>query len=104
MKVLVVVPKKKPFVKEIDGSLKSMQDIVGGDIQVVIPWDDDVALVCNDEGKIDGLELNRAIKNEDGETIEIIAGTFFLCYAPIDSGELSSLSDDLIMKYTKVFY
>lgn len=104
MKVLVVEPRKKPFIKEIDGSLKSMQAIVDGLIEVVMPFDDEVALICNDEGKINGYELNRAIKDENGETLDIIAGTFFLCYAPIESEDFLSLSDELAEKYTRIFY
>lgn len=59
MKVLVVEPMKKPYTKEIDGSLKSMQELVGGTIEVVYPFDDPVALICNDEGKLMGARLLR---------------------------------------------
>ena len=38
---------KKPTIQEIDGSLESMQRIVGGDIEAVYPFDDPVVLVCN---------------------------------------------------------
>ena len=47
MNVLVVEPMKKPYPKEIDGSLESMQELVGGTIQAVYPFVDQVALVCN---------------------------------------------------------
>ena len=47
MKILVVEPMKTPTVQEIDGSLRSMQELVGGTIQAVYPFDDPVALVCN---------------------------------------------------------
>ena len=40
MRILVVEPTKDPYVKEIDGSLASMQAIVGGFIQAVEPFDD----------------------------------------------------------------
>ncbi len=76
MKVLMVEPGKTPYEAELDGSLKSMQEAVGGDIEGYYPYAEPVAIVCNDEGKINGLPLNRAIYNEDGEMIEIMAGTF----------------------------
>ena len=38
---------KKPTIQEIDGSLESMQRIVGGDIEAVYPFDDPVVLVWN---------------------------------------------------------
>lgn len=47
MTILVVEPMKKPTIQEIDGSLESMQRIVGGDIEAVYPFDDPVAIVCN---------------------------------------------------------
>ena len=51
MRVLVVEPERRPEVKEIDGSLRSMQEVVGGWIQALFPFDEPLALVCNDEGK-----------------------------------------------------
>ena len=49
MRILVVEPTKDPYVKEIDGSLASMQAIVGGFIQAVEPFDDpNVLLLCNE--------------------------------------------------------
>lgn len=35
--------------------------------------------VGDDEGKICGKPLNRAIYNEDGTIMDIMAGTFFIC-------------------------
>lgn len=44
LKVLVVEPRKRPYVQEIDGSLASMKNLVGGTIQAVYPFEDAVAL------------------------------------------------------------
>ena len=53
MRILVVEPTKDPYVKEIDGSLTSMQAIVGGFIQAVEPFEDpNVLLLCNEEAKL----------------------------------------------------
>ena len=73
MKVLMIEPGKAPYEAELDGSLESMQKAVGGGIEGYYPYAEPVAIVCNDEGKINGLALNRAIYNEDGEMIEIMA-------------------------------
>lgn len=54
MKVLRVRPKHYPEVIDIDGSLESLQKEVEGPIQAVYPWDDEVALICNEEGKLHG--------------------------------------------------
>ena len=92
MRILLVEPGKTPVLKEIDGSLKSMQEIVGGTIQVLYPFAEPVALVCNDEGKLLGLPLNRARRDEKGRIYDIVAGTFFLCGAPEGSDRFESLS------------
>lgn len=49
MKVLVVRPMEMPEVQEIDHTLSAMQELVGGTIQAVYPFDDPVALSKNAE-------------------------------------------------------
>ena len=69
MRILLVEPGKKPVVREIDGSLKSMQELVGGTIQALYPFEEPVALICNDEGKLLGLPLrapNKTCKEVNG--------------------------------------
>ena len=78
MNVLVVEPYKAPYEKEIDSGLESLQHEVGGDIEVVYPFDDPVGIVCNEEGKLEGLPLNRSLRDEDGEIYDILAGTFIV--------------------------
>ena len=104
MKILVIEPMKEPYVKEIDGKLETMQSIVGGIIQAIYPFDHpDIALICNDEGKLNKLRLNRALFDKDGNIVDIIAGTFFLCSAPTDSENFESLNDEQIETYKKRF-
>lgn len=103
MKVLVVEPNQKPEVREISSGLESMQAVVGGLIEAVYPFDDPVALICNEEGKITGLPLNRCLRDESGEINDIIAGTFFLCGAPAESESFTSLTDEQIEAYTERF-
>src|SRR5699024_6863922 len=45
--------------------LEAMQELVGGDIEEYMPFEDEVAIICNEEGKIIGLPLNRAIYSEE---------------------------------------
>lgn len=104
MRILVIEPMKEPYVKEIDGSLESMQEIVGGLIQAIYPFDHpEIALVCNDDGKLMYLPLNRALLDKDGNVIDIVAGTFFLCSAPADNVNFESLTDEQIEKFKKSF-
>ena len=88
---------------EIEDSLESFQQIVEGMIEEYMPFDDDVAIVCNDEGKMLGLPLNRAIEDEDGRIMDIIAGDFFICYAPWESEKFLSLPTELAEKYQEKF-
>lgn len=103
LSVLLVEPGKCPKIVKIEDALKAMQCIVGGDIEVYRPFDDDVAIVCNEEGKVKGLPLNRAIYSDRGEIVDIIAGAFFVCYAPIDSEKFLSLPKELAEKYEEYF-
>ena len=50
MQVVIVEPEKKPVVQNIDNTLTSVQQLVGGTIQAVYPFEEPVALICNDEG------------------------------------------------------
>ena len=103
MRVIIAEPQKKPVVREIDAGLASMQKIVGGSIEAVYPFEDPVALICNEESKLLGLPLNRALRDEDGTVYDIISGTFFLCAAPPDSDRFESLSDQQVRTYLERF-
>ena len=104
MKVLIVEPLKEPYVKDIPNTLEAKQQIVGGLIQSIYPFDHpEIALICNDEGKLMGLPLNRALFDDQGNIYDIIAGTFFICSAPLDSDSFASLTDEQIEKYKKRF-
>lgn len=106
IKVLLVEPNKYPKMIEIADTLESMQELVGGDIEEYMPYEDDVALVCNDESKLRGLPPNRAIYLDDNgkkEMVDIIAGKFFICYAPPESEKYLSLPDELAKKYEAQF-
>lgn len=102
MKVLLVEPLKAPRVIDLDGSLTGMQKTVGGYIQAVYPFSDMVAIICNDEGKINRLPLNRALRTEDtNELYDIICGTFLIC--GIQGDGFTDLTDNQIAKYTEVY-
>ena len=68
--VVLVEPNKYPEVVKIEDTLEAMQKIVGGCIEQYMPFDDEVAIICNDEGKLNGLPLNRAIYSEP-ENVEM---------------------------------
>ena len=103
MKIIVVAPNEQPRIEEIENTLEAMQAVVGGLIQAIYPWDNHIALIVNEEGKLTGLPFNCALLDDDGEIADVIVGTFFLCYAPADSENFESLPDTEIDKYLKIF-
>lgn len=102
IQVVLLEPGKTARVIQLEHTLESMQKIVGGDIEAFYPFYEQVCIVCNGEGKLVGLPLNRAIRDEDTkEILDIIAGTCFLCDC---SGEsFGSLSQEQQQRYLKKY-
>lgn len=61
LSMLLVEPGKYPRMIEVEDSLEAMQRVVGGDIEEFMPYEDEIAIICNEEGKINGMPPNRAI-------------------------------------------
>ena len=106
--VLHIQPMHPPRIVTIPNELKAMQNLVDGYIEEYYPFDDNAVIICNEEGKINGLRLNRAIysapdDNGDKQIKEIIAGPFFICAAPVDSENYQSLSEEQLKKYGEMF-
>ena len=102
MTVLKVSPMEKPEQITIPHKLEEMQRIVDGSIQAIYPFEEAVALVCNEEGKLHGLKPNRAVRDPDtGDILDIICGTFFICGLTRD--DFGSLNQEQIQFYTKLF-
>ena len=88
VRVIVCRPGETAAIEEIDDSLESMQRLVGGMIEEYQPFYDlqdprveDVAIYCcNEEGKMNGMPPSRAVTDEDGRVMDIIAGPFFICF------------------------
>lgn len=101
MKVLMVEPGKSPYETEIEGGLESLQAAVGGDIQATYPFDDLVGLICNDEGKLLGMPLNRALYDDGGRMYDIVAGNFLI--VGLGEEDFIGLSPDLMEKFSEKF-
>ena len=98
IKVLVVKPNELPEEKMIKNTLIAKQEIVGGDIECAyLENDDSVVLICNEEGKMNGMPINRDIG------YDMIAGNFIIAGDDYQTGEFVSLTDDQIEKYKKRF-
>ena len=102
IKVVLVEPNKKAIVTEIGATLEDMQAAVGGLIQAMYPFEDEVALICNEEGKLLHLPANRGVRMDGEEDIfDIICGTFFI--ADCSGERFGSLSEEQIKKYQQKY-
>lgn len=96
MKVLMVEPDHAPYEKELNG-LHEMQAAVDGMIQAIYPFEDKVAVVCNEEGLINSLPFNRSVPGGYGG----VFGTFFVCGT--DEEDFCSLTPEQMATYKKQF-
>ena len=90
--------------KEIGTELEDLQRAVGGGlIETFYPFEDEMnaVVVCNDEGKFNGMRPCRAFYGEDGKMMDIVFGPFFICDC---SGEnFASLSDEKLQHFVDQF-
>lgn len=99
--VLVVEPGKAPYQAAIGSDLKSLQQVVGGYIESIAPYDDPVVIVCNEEGKLEQLPFNRGLRDESGNLYDYIAGNFMI--VGLGEENLTSLQPEYIEKYSQLF-
>ena len=97
--VLVIEPEKKPYIKSIPSGLASLQQEVGGSIQAIYPWEDDPCCIICDEEALS--PFNRALRDEDGDIYDVVAGTFLVVGLGADN--FTSLESRCIQKYSELF-
>ena len=97
----MVNPDARARVDTTDQTQESMQKVVDGYIEVAYPFSDPVALVCNEEGKLNNMPLNRALRDDKGRLYDIIAGTAFIC--GIGEDDFTDIPNHLIQKYLTMF-
>ena len=102
LSVLKIAPGQHPQQVEIDNDLNALQQAVGGSIGASYPFEDPVAIVYNDDGKLMGLPLNRALWDEDGLMYDVVAGTFLV--VGLGEEDFASLSPELAQKYEQHFH
>ena len=102
IKVLMVEPGKYPRVTTLKDDLDSLQKAVsiGADYQGLIEFvslGNGDCIMCNEEGKLIGLEGNRRLGDD------ILVGVFYIM-SENEDGELVSLTDQKIKHYTNAFW
>lgn len=92
LKCLLVRPNELPVEIEIEDKLEEYQKLVGGYIETTyIQNVDDVVLICNEEGKINGMNPNRDIGHD------IIFGPFIVIGDDYDNAGFKSLTEKQIL-------
>lgn len=99
--VLSVKPLREPCIITIPNKLRTMQDQVGGMIEAVYPFEDPVAIILNEEGKLNGSMPNRGLYDSSGNLYDVIAGTFLI--VGLSEEDFCSLSEELSAKYMEKY-
>lgn len=89
LKIIFKEVGKDPVVMEIDDTLEAKQKLVGGLIEIV-PYKDDLLLVCNEEGKITNLKPNLQFD------YDYIAGNCFIVGDDYENSGFKSIEDSQI--------
>ena len=97
MTVLVVEPGYAPYEKTIPNTLEAKQELVGGLITAIYPYEEMVAIVANDEGILLNMEFNRSVEGGYGG----VFGSFFVCGLTED--DFCSLPPDQMERFKKKF-
>lgn len=101
IKTVVAKPGQFASIEEIPHVLEAMQSIVEGRIEIVYPWNDNVALLCNEDGKNIGLPLNRVLYDSSNNILDTISGTFLI--VGLGEENFRSLTNEEAEKYYNEF-
>ena len=107
IKSIILEPEKDARIEMIDSSLEGLQKLVGGYIEVIYPFDykkyplNQVAIICNDSGKIERLPLNRALYDENGNLFDVVAGNAVI--VGVDADDFVSLNGEQEKYYFSKF-
>jgi len=85
----------------METGLKPLQEAVGGYIEAVYPFNEPVAIIVNEEGKLNGLPLNRALRHKNGEIYDIIAGNMLI--VGVSPEDFTSLEPRFLKKFQQMF-
>ena len=101
IKIVIVEPgNPEARIADVPATLEQYQKIVGGYIECIYPFSDAVTLVCNEEGKLRGLPINRVLYDR-GNNIEAINGTFFI--VGVGAEDFQPLTNKQAEKYRRLF-
>lgn len=102
--VLYIEPGKTPRKLVIAHKGEEMSKLVGGSFEIYMPFFDNVAIVCNEEGMHSGFRKNRAVYDSSGALLDVIYGPFFITGADLYRERFFSLGDIQLKKYGDMFF
>lgn len=102
IKAILVKTNSKPEIIEFNHSLKTMQELVGGNIEMIQLYDDDVDIVINEEGKLLKLGLNKFIVH-NGNIIDALVGDILIVGVNNKNGSTISIPKEKIPFYMELF-
>ena len=97
MRVVIVEPGQYPRIEDIDLTLEKEQEIVGGLIDAIYPWKEQVCIICNDEGRILNLPHNRCVKQYGP-----ICGNFIIAGSSAEN--FCGLTEEQAQRYSQMFH
>lgn len=87
----------KGYLAEVDNSLEAEQAYVNYDephgLITVISINDNIDIICNDEGKLKNFPINRFLVNDDGVVLDMLVGNI-MCVRHNSDGEFTSIKED----------
>lgn len=103
IKGILVKAGEMPVVIEFEKSLKALQQYVGGYIEIISLTDDeDIDIVINEEGKLNGSVLNKFVMH-DGQIVDALMGDIVIVGADNKTGETISVPSDKIDRFIELF-
>lgn len=101
MKVIQILRGEEPQVKEIADSLAALQSEVGGYIECVTPFNDDVAIIVNEEGKLNGWPPNRFLVYKKANYVEVLCGPILI--VGLNKEDFTDIPENVVNKYSAMF-
>ena len=93
-------PDQEPVVVQVENSLAALQKAVEGNIEIFHLFENDVALITNEDGKLLRLPVNKVLLDKRGNPIDVLVGTILVVGTKND--EIISIPNEKISKYIDV--
>lgn len=87
----------KGYLAEVDNTLEAEQRYVNFDephgLITVVSINDDIDVICNDEGKLRNFPINRFLVSDAGVVLDMLVGNI-MCVRHNSEGEFTSIKED----------